>query len=487
MKTLAAFFLISLCCAAAISPSELESLVAAARALPAEFAADALIRTSATETLERSRRVELLEEAFRRAGQAEQRYPMRAAVAGLPGPVAILNKVNRQDLDGLSLEARAVAAMLPLEAAKARKLFLSIPAPRLAPRKCEDYTVYDLDGYYRVLAEAARSFSEAEKQTGETARFLRPYSAVTAAAQVGPMALVLTESGLNDADFASLLTAYAAALGKVQGDDRSFAASYMAGPAIEALAAECKRRKISPLPLLEAYRLYLVVNLSGARCADDDRVQGSMSMVSGVQAVSARQAMDVAGFFNQTLRMDPLQPIQEGESTPSRMEGAVAGVRTCVDEGCTAISGQLRGLILTTNGALVPQGDRTSKDWRNRHRDLLEKMAAWKAGPGTGAAGHFREKTLLYSDLLSVSPPGEAQDAVMRAELDYLIKSRSEAANRIEWFLPLNQLLARVALDPTGFAALRAEMQKSADPVVALYARLDELAPRPADRLMLLL
>jgi hypothetical protein len=185
--------------------------------------------------------------------------------------------------------------------------------------------------------------------------------------------------------------------------------------------------------------------------------------------------------------MDPLQAIQEAESTPSHLEGVVTGLRTCVDEECVAVAEQLRLLIFTTGNAPVPPGDRTTKDWRSRHRDLLQKIAEWKAGPRTSASDHFREKTLLYSDLLSVSPPGEAQEAVMRAELDYLMKSRTEAANRIEWFLPLNRLLARIALDPAGFAALRGEMLKSPDPVVATYARLEMLAPRPADRLMLLL
>ena len=72
---------------------------------------------------------------------------------------------------------------------------------------------------------------------------------------------------------------------------------------------------------------------------------------------------------------------------------------------------------------------------------------------------------------------------MVRAELKYLTDGRKDAANLIEWFLPLNALLARTALDPLGFASLRAETQKSTDPVVALYARLEVLAPRTPDRL----
>jgi hypothetical protein len=143
---------------------------------------------------------------------------------------------------------------------------------------------------------------------------------------------------------------------------------------------------------------------------------------------------------------------------------------------------------LTADGSKpIPPADRTSKDWRNRQRALLEKIAAWEAGPRTSAPEHFREKVLLYNDLLSVSPPGEGQEAVMRAELNYLTKNRNEAANRVEWFLPLNRLLARMALDPMGFGALWEEMQKSDDPIVALYTKLDAMSPRTPDRLTALL
>jgi hypothetical protein len=487
MKTLALLSLISLCAAAAAGPGDVESLAAEARALPPEFAADALLRLAGVDSVAPARRLALLDDAFRRAGQAQQTYKLRSAMMGMPAPVAFLQKVNQQDLDGLDLEVRAVEAMLPLDAARARKLFQSIPPIRLEPLKCDDSMVYDLDRFYQAMAAAARTFTDAEKQAGETLRFLRPFAAVRAPSQVGPMAAAIAGSGLNDGDFTTLVNAFAASLGKIAGDDRSFSAAYVAGARIESLAEECKRRKISPLPLLEAYRLYLVTHLSGARCADDDRMQGGMVMASSAAALEAYQAVDFAGFFNQKLRTDPLQPIQEAEATPARLEGAVTGLRTCEDEDCQAISTAFRGLVLTSQGTTVPPADRASKDWRDRHAALLQKLEAWKPGEHTTPAEHFREKVLLYSDLLSISPAGEPRDGAVRSEISYLLHSREEAATRMEWFLPLNALLARTSLDPVGYGAYRAELEKSADPVAALYAKLEAVAPRPPDRVISLL
>jgi len=346
--------------------------------------------------------------------------------------------------------------------------------------------VYDVDRFYRVLAAAAASFPGPDAEAGAPARFVKPYAAVTSAVQVGPMASVLAGTSWSGADFSTVLDAFTAALGKVAGDDRSFTASYRAGPRIEALVKECQRRKVSPLPLIEAYRLFLVVHLSADRCADNDMMQGASmtpSVVTGVEPPVA----DVAAFFNEHLRMAPLQPIQEGESTPARLEGAATGLRRCASEQCGDIDERYRRLVFGAGNLPVPLEDRKTADWRQRLHELLDAMAAWKADAHSTAAEHYREKTLLYGDLLNLVPAGETRDAVLHAELAYIVASRGQAASRIEWFLPLNALVGRTSLDPLGFGALRAELRKSSDPVVALYARLEEVAPRSADRLIGLL
>lgn len=487
MKILAAFLLIPFCLAAAVSPGEVDSLIASARAIPPEFTADALLRISTLDAVDQDRKIELIEEAFRKGGQAQQHYKLRSAIMSMPGPVAFLNKVYQQDLDGLDLQLRAVEAMLPLDAARARKLFQAIPAIQLPPIPCDDFMVYDVDRFYQVMASAARSFKDPERAAGEPVRFLRPYAtSVRSAVQIGPMAAVLAGSGVSDSDFKDLVNAFGGVLGKITGDDRSFTASYRVGSQIESLVNECKRRNISPLPLLEGYRLYLVVNLTAARCADNDILQGG-TLASSAAAAAEHQVVDVVAFFNDRLRMSPLQPIQEEESTPGRLAGVATGLRSCTDEQCRGISDLYRLLVIGAGNMPLPPSDRNTPEWRNRLRKLLDTMAAWKPGTQTDAGEHYREKVLIYSDLLNLAPAGEARDAVLKAELDYIVRSRDEAAKRVEWFLPLNALMARMTLDPLGFGGFSAEMRKSTDPVVALYARLEAVAPRSPDRVIALL
>jgi hypothetical protein len=482
MKTLAAFILIPFCAAAALSPGEVESLITAARNLPPEFSADALIRISGLEGLSRAQRITLLEQAFGQAGKAQQPYRRRLAGAATPEPAAFLNKVNQQGLDGLDLELRAVEAILPLDAARARQLFQSIPPLKVPHVGCEEWMVYDVDLFYRVLAALAESFTGAEKNAGAAARLVKPYAAVTSPVEIGPMAAMLAAPGWSDADFSALLNAFAAALGKVTGDDRSFTASYGGAARVEGLVKECKRRSVSPLPLLEAYRLHLVVGLSAARCADDDAMGVGGPMVGSAFAGADQRVTDVVAFFNDRLRMDPLQAIQEGESTPAQVGGTAEATQGCDSEACHAIASRYRGLLFGAQNLPVPPEDRQTPDWRKRLRELLASIAEWKPASRAEAAGVYRDKVLLYSGLLNVAPPGEARDSVLRAELDFVIAGRAAAASRAEWFLPVNALLARTTIDPLGFGSFRAVLRQAADPVVALYARLEEVAPRSQEK-----
>ncbi len=483
MKTLA-ILLAAGCACAATAPGDLDRLVAETRAVSPEIAADALLRLSALENISPARRMELVEQAFQRASQAQSRYKLRAAFASAPS-AAFLNKAYAQNLDALDLEVRAVEAMSALDAAKARELFQEIPPIGFPAVKCAAWAVYDVDSYYREMASLGRTFTGAERKSGGPARFLEPYAgAIGSAVEAGPMAEALAAAGVSDAEFAKLVAAFAGALGKIVGDDRSFTSAKRLGPRIEALAAECRRRQISPLPLLESYRYFLVANLSGVRCADEGRMEG-MVMSALADTAAARQPENPAQFFNERLQAPPLQPIQEQEATPFRVEGQAADEGSCGDEVCRSLAGQCRGLLFGSDGDVLPPAKRAGAEWTARLKKVLATLAQWQAGRAD-AAGHFREKASAYNELLSVAS-GEARRMVAAAELDFLLHAQSQAANRIEWFLPLNQLLAWTALDPAGLREFGEKLRQSADPVVALYAELEAFAPRRPEQLVPLL
>src|SRR5262245_25349387 len=287
--------LLPLLAAAATSP-EIDALIAAASAAPAEFQADSLIRISSLETLEKARRVELLSQAFDRASAAQQPYRRTIAVTRVAGPVGAVNKAYAQDLDALSLRLRAVEGMLALDAGKARQLFARIPPLQLPKAACTDFLVYDVRRYYDVLERIVRAADASEKRVileGAAAAIASPV-------QVGPMARVLTFADVPDETFTAGIVAFGAAMAKISGDDRSFTFAHQVGREIESLTDECRRRKVSPLRMLEGYRVYLVFNLSGARCLSDAIQAGGLAAFATVE--TAQAPMNPVGHFNEKLQ-----------------------------------------------------------------------------------------------------------------------------------------------------------------------------------------
>jgi len=489
MKTGTLSLLLPLLSVGAGVPSEIDALVNRAAAARGEFAADVLIRLAALDAVPKSRKIEILEQAFQRAGEAQQPYKRRASIVRLDGPAGFLNRAYDQELDGLSLRVRVMAAMLPLDGRKARALLSQIPGLNIPKVTCDEFLVYDASRFYETLGKiAGQTFTPEEVQKHEPSQLLDRYiSAVTSPVEVGPAAGLLASTGLRNDDFRALVTRFAGMLGKIAEDDRSFTYSRM-GTQILALVEECKRREISPLPLLEGYRLYLVTHLSGKRCADDDLMQGgghSFGLATG--AALDPQAAEGWPFFNEKLRMPPLQPIQEQEVTPSALEGAASGLRSCADPECRDIARLYRALIFDANGAPHAQSEKSTLEWETKLRNFLSALADWKQSADTGSAAYFREKCGFYSDSFNLAPPGPLRELVLTYMLGYLKQNRFQTEDAIQWFLPVNALIGRVALDPAGMRGLAEQLRRSNDPLIALYADLEQLAPRSPERIMPLL
>jgi hypothetical protein len=490
MKTLAVI-LLPLVCAAATAPSALDGLIDSARGAPGEFAADALIRIAALDKLEKTRRIELLDQAFQRASEAQQPFKRHAVTVRLDGPTGYLNRAYDQDLDGLSLRLRAIEIMLPLDGRKARDLFLQISPLQVPKVDCKEFLVYDVGRFYEVASKiASQTFSPKEVQQHEPERMLERFAgAITSPAQVAPVARMAVEAGLKDEEFQSLVTMFAGQLGRISGDDRSYSYTTRAvGVQIFKLIEECKRRQISLLPLLEAYRLYLINNLSAKRCADDDVMQGGGSSFGLSTGRSVDQeAADAVAFFNQSLRVPPIQALQDEEISPSGLEGTASGLRSCQDPECIAIAGQYRSLIFDTTGLPYTADQRSKPEWQTKLREFLSAMAEWKQSTGVTEAGYYREKSGTFGEVLNLVINTPQRDEVMFAMLDYARQSRFQTENRVEWFLPVNALIGRIGLDPLGLGKTTDALRRTEDPLIALYVSLEAVAPRDPSMVMKLL
>ena len=481
------FLLLPLVCGAVV-PKDIAPVIDMARQAPGEFGADALIRIASTDKLDKPTRVQLLEEAFRRAAEAQQPLKRQASILRVAGAAGFLQRAYQQNLDALSLRLRAVDGMLPLDPAKARALFLEIPALSVPKVTCDDYLVYDVSLFYEVLNKVARqSFNAKEVAVGDPIRLLDQFAgSINSAAQVEPAARMIAASGAANRDFETLVTSFAGALGQIYGDDRTFTATLSpASQEIFALLEDARKRGASTVALLEGYRRFLVNNLSGQRCADDDLMGNGQAytLSSGGKVDTLGSA--AADYFNQKLAKPPIQPLREEEVTPSKIEGAASGLRSCQDPECKELANQYRGLIFDTTGTPLPAAQKDTADWRTRLQDFLNAMANWKPASGDkGELDQFRDKCALFGSLIGIIPPGPDRERVLLAWLDYLDGNQVENEDRIGWFLPVNTLIGRVAMDPLGLGKLTEALRKAHDPVIALYVELERVVPRTPDQIL---
>jgi hypothetical protein len=321
---------------------------------------------------------------------------------------------------------------------------------------------------------ASQAFNAKEVREGEPVKFLARYiGSITSPAQIAPAARLLAGAALRDAEFQGLVTAFATALGRISGDDRSFSyAAREAGADILALARLSERRQTSPQIVLEAYRLFLANHLSGTRCADG-RV--------------GNQTPRPADYFNQTLAIPPVQALTENEMTAAKLEGEAKGLEWCKDAECLAIRDQYQALVHREDGEVYQPREREQSQWQARVRDFLTALANWTQSSGLSSAEYFREKIGFYNDVLAMVPNGETREFVFQSILSFLVQNRLPQENHLEWLLPVSQLVGRASLDPLGFGKLAGDLVRANDPVIALDMALEAVAPRSAGEIMSLL
>ena len=252
--------------------AELEIFITYAQSAPPEFSADLLLQlVESARIKDAKRRQDLLVEAFYTAVKAKE--PVK--LVALPGSVVDSRAGYRATaakagLDTLSLQARAIRALVPLNKEKARQLFSQIKV-KLDPVSCENTLGYEVDPFFTTLQAIAQSgFNAEEIRRGEPASFVENYvSKINSPNQIPPVAKLLLSLRTTDLELDGLGRAFSNALQQIPADDRSFAAPWNSTTGtMDELISLFNRRGLSTDKLVEAYRTYLVNQLSGPRCAD---------------------------------------------------------------------------------------------------------------------------------------------------------------------------------------------------------------------------
>jgi hypothetical protein len=204
-----------------------DPLVGLAHAAPPEFASDALLRIAEKATLTQDAKIELLEEAFRLAQSAHFSIPYRSFRAESDSLAATRNQAYRLHLDALSLQTRAVRALLPLAPAKARQYFEQIRLPQFPALTCADALIPDVASFYDVLGQVAQTtFSPKERAKEEHVNFLLSYIArLTSPVQLAPAARLVRTVALTPPQKDVVLVQFTGILQSMESPGRLFEAT----------------------------------------------------------------------------------------------------------------------------------------------------------------------------------------------------------------------------------------------------------------------
>lgn len=443
-------------------PRTVERLVHMARTCPPEFAADALIRLSETKIQDRAAKIALLEEAFGLSGAA--RHPL--GFRSLPGSEVDTRSGYRSrafeaKIDRLSLQCRAVAAMLPVDRRKARELFEQIGSPEVPRMECADSLVPQTDILYRTLASVVlESFTPKERAEERHMDLVsRHIAGIRSGVQIGPMASVVSGLEATPGQRAALVQQFSSVIAAISDDDRTF--SYAAPEAtrgVGELLQVCKREGLFGLSLLDALRKYLVRHFTAARCA----------------AIGGASERVLIKSFNTTLRSlagpggEVIVPLGEEELRPKKSSGAPRRHPYWQTAAAKDFLRRIKELKFGRNTSPLPREQRATAEWIRKAIALLNDLEAWQGDREPSQADYFHEKCVLFLSLVELATDPELTLRVVRSLVSFLTLNRFQIESPVEWFLHFNHLLAIARRNP----AILEAVKESKDPVCGLYAEL---------------
>jgi hypothetical protein len=409
-------------------PPAVETLVELARNAPPELTADAIVKLAEDGAIPASGpRRELLEEAFKTAGRAQEPVHL-IPVPGLAPNTRAIFRAQASDLrlDALSLQSRVLKLLLKTDPQAARALFDGIEHPALDPRPCDDPFIADASAYYEMAGALAQSDQQAVAFLDAVLVGARSPGELAAFAQA------LAPVSLNPEQRDALLGALAVKMENVAPDYRSFTSS------VSVLRTSVQQ---FPSPALAVgFRRFLTRQMSAPRCEED-----------------FGDATPTVDWFNGEFHGD-LAVIGDEEVQPSQRLGGFKSesyFTTAEGKHIWDAFDQLKTALGST-------------EWRMMLSDFLRDLSDWT--PTNAVIDVFHQKITVLQGLFEAIPPGPDRDQVMGQSIAVLQYSGAETRYPAEWLFQV-RALTKVAGDDA--AKLMEGFRTSGDAGLALFAALD--------------
>jgi hypothetical protein len=454
--------------AASKRPPETLAMVEQASSLPREFSADTLLRLANSSLVQESKwKKELVEEAFWSGAHAPLPYQQWAdRMDSLPTRVVRANR-----MEALTLQARAVETMLRLDSVRALQLFGMMRPLKLPDPDCSEIYTPDIAIYYKVTAEVyEQAFSEKERKDGDDIAFLKQRIAgIDSPFQLAPALKSILGLKLAPEQRTALLIAFAGALDRTSGGDRGY------GAVEKDLMPEVKAEMADAPAFVAALRGYIVRQVRGRRCSNN------------VPAAS-KQPVSVEQFNALVLKLDPardhFKPISAEEALPAGISDSYPSQLLWRSRQAKNVLAELQWLHHGDSGAqerLLTLEERSKDIWLQHFQETLKLMDDWKEEDEALPEEYFCMASDALNDLAALAPSGRIRNRAMSAYLEFLEEHYANIENHNLWFTQFRQMLyrARFSKDPAEKAWILHSMERSSNPIIALYSKLERLEVAP--------
>jgi hypothetical protein len=292
---------------------------------------------------------------------------------------------------------------------------------------------------------------------------------------------LLREVKLDQRDFGQVMTLYAGALKTMTADDRSFTSATHHGLTQEfyALLADCPRRDVPILPLVDAYRTYLVRHLTAARCADSADPKGEGATIDNMVHLFNRSLLKWAP------ENPDLRPISDDERKPMKADGR-AEVHVFWEQ--PKAKSLLMGLKRLRFGTEAQQAENASKPrrpdgmvnfldldarrelpWEMECRQFLSELEGWQKEHGESPANYFHQLCAIYALLVELVPPGALRDSVISSYITFLRMSPMERESPPEWLMEVKRLTHLNGATTEELTRIREMVRNSGSPAMLMY------------------
>jgi len=451
-------------------PPESVALVEQAASLPREFSADTMLRLASSSLVQEPKwKKDLVEEAFWAGAHAPLPYQQWAdRMDSLPTRAV---KPNR--MEALTLQARAVETMLRLDPARALQLFGMMRPLKLPDPDCSEAYTPDVTIYYRVAAEIfEQAFSEKERKDGDDIAFLKQRIAgIDSPFQLAPALKTILGLKLAPEQRTALLIAFAGALDRTSGSDRGY------GAMEAALVPEAFPEMADAPAFLTALRAYIVRQVRGRRCSDHLPASGKLPL-------------SVEQFNALATKLDPAHDhfklIAPEEIIPAGVGGTYQSQLLWKSRPARNLLAALQWLHHGDPGAnpqerLLTLEERSKDLWLQHFQETLKLMDDWKEEDEASPEEYFCMASDALNDLAALAPPGRIRNRAMSAYLEFLEEHYANIENHNLWFTQFRQMLyrARFSKDPAEKAWILHAMERSNNPIISLYSKLERLDVAP--------